>query len=109
MVRYLFLRGTFEDRILLRLIAKYERMRSRLTFVPNTLGLSSSTDAAQERLLKGIMDDDAKLFKEDATLFDFKSEEETPVADEGDEGTAGGDRPQLEGIRAGREDKRLAR
>ena len=82
MVRYLFLRGTFEDRILLRLIAKYERMRSRLTFVPNTLGLSSSTDAAQERLLKGIMDDDAKLFKEDATLFDFKSEEETPVADE---------------------------
>jgi superfamily II DNA/RNA helicase len=29
-VRYLFLRGTFEDRILLRLIAKYERQRARL-------------------------------------------------------------------------------
>ncbi|MGO9465688.1 MAG: helicase-related protein [Isosphaeraceae bacterium] len=80
-VRYLFLRGTFEDRILLRLIAKYERMRSRLTFVPNTLGLSSSTDAGQERLLKGIMDDDTKLFKEDSSLFDFKSEEEPPVTD----------------------------
>ena len=82
MVRYLFLRGTFEDRILLRLIAKYERMRSRLTFVPNTLGISSSTDAAQERLLKGIMDEDAKLFKDGPTLFDFKGEEDPPVTDE---------------------------
>jgi hypothetical protein len=81
-VRYLFLRGTFEDRILLRLIAKYEKMRSRLTFVPNTLGLWSSTDAAQERLLKGIMDEDARLFKEEGTLFDFKSDDEPLVTDE---------------------------
>ena len=44
-VRYLYLRGTFEERILLRLIAKYEKQRARLTFVPNTLGLSTSTDA----------------------------------------------------------------
>ena len=29
-VRYLYLRGTFEERILLRLIAKYERQRQRL-------------------------------------------------------------------------------
>ena len=41
--RYLFLRGTFEDRILLRLIAKYEKQRARLTFVPNTLGLTTSS------------------------------------------------------------------
>ncbi|MDV2992473.1 MAG: RNA polymerase-associated protein RapA [Chroococcidiopsis sp. SAG 2025] len=45
-VHYLFLHDTFEERILLRLIAKYERQRSRLTFVPNTLGLTASTDAA---------------------------------------------------------------
>ncbi|NIN69742.1 MAG: hypothetical protein GTO63_34670, partial [Anaerolineae bacterium] len=33
-VRYLFLRGTFEERILLRLIDKYEKQRAKLTFVP---------------------------------------------------------------------------
>ena len=81
-VRYLYLSGTFEDRILLRLIAKYEKMRSRLTFVPEILGLSSTTDASQERLLKGIMDDDTKLFKDQPTLFDFKSEDDVPANDE---------------------------
>jgi len=39
MVRYLYLAGTFEERVLLRLVAKYERQRALLTFVPNTLGL----------------------------------------------------------------------
>ena len=81
-VRYLYLSGTFEERILLRLIAKYEKMRSRLTFVPEILGLSSSTDASQERLLKGIMDDDTKLFKDQPMLFDFKNEGDAPVNDE---------------------------
>jgi superfamily II DNA/RNA helicase len=38
-VRYLYLRGTFEDRILLRLIAKYEKMRAR---GPSSLILSES-------------------------------------------------------------------
>ena len=80
-VRYLYLRGTFEDRILLRLIAKYERMRARLTFVPNTLGITTATDAAQERLLKGVMDDDAKLFKDEGPQFDLVGEE-VPASDE---------------------------
>ena len=79
-VRYLYLRGTFEDRILLRLIAKYEKMRARLTFVPNTLGITTSTDAAQERLLKGLMDDDAKLFKDEGPQFDLLGEE-APASD----------------------------
>jgi superfamily II DNA/RNA helicase len=70
-VRYLYLQGTFEERILMRLIAKYERQRKRLTFVPNTLGLVSSSDTAQERLLKGIMDDDTKLFREQPTFLEF--------------------------------------
>src|SRR5439155_15540974 len=48
-VRYLFLRGTFEERILLRLIAKYEKQRARLTFVPNTLGITTSGEVAQSR------------------------------------------------------------
>ena len=80
-VRYFFLRGTFEDRILLRLIAKYEKQRARLTFVPNTLGLTTSGDAAQARLLAGIMDEDTKLFREEPTLFDFQEGDEAEGAD----------------------------
>lgn len=80
-VRYLFLRGTFEERILLRLIAKYERQRSRLTFVPNTLGLTTSTDVAAGRLLKGLMDEDQKLLHDDAPLFDFSSADENEGTD----------------------------
>ncbi|NLE36763.1 MAG: DEAD/DEAH box helicase [Pirellulaceae bacterium] len=82
MVRYLFLRGTFEDRILLRLIAKYERQRARLTFVPNTLGVTTASDAAQARLLKGLMEEDTKLFKEEPTLFDFHEGDEAEGSDE---------------------------
>ena len=80
-VRYFFLRGTFEDRILLRLIAKYERQRTRLTFVPNTLGLTTSSDAAQAKLLAGIMDEDTKLFREEPALFDFQEGDEAEGAD----------------------------
>lgn len=39
-IRYLYLCGTFEERILARLLAKYERQRHRLHFVPNTLGVA---------------------------------------------------------------------
>lgn len=81
-VRYLYLRGTFEERILLRLIAKYEKQRARLTFVPNTLGLTVSTDASQERLLKGIMEDDARLFHEEPTLFNLREGDEAEGADD---------------------------
>lgn len=76
-MRYLFLRGTFEERILLRLIAKYERQRALLTFVPNTLGLTTSTDASAARLLQGLMEEDQKLFKNDTPLLvDFYSQED---------------------------------
>jgi superfamily II DNA or RNA helicase len=80
-VRYLYLRGTFEERILLRLIAKYERQRARLTFVPNTLGITS-TDAAQERLLKGLMEEDAQLFQTDEPTFNLIDGKENEGADE---------------------------
>ncbi len=81
LVRYLYLCGTFEERILLRLIAKYEKQRALLTFVPNTLGLTSS-EAGQARLLKGFIDEDAKLFKKEPMLFDFHQEDESSGADE---------------------------
>jgi hypothetical protein len=82
MVRYLYLRGTFEERILLRLIAKYERQRARLTFVPNTLGVTTSSDAASERLLKGLLEEDARLFQVEDTLFDFNQPDEEAGADD---------------------------
>ena len=82
MVRYLYLRGTFEERILLRLIAKYERQRARLTFVPNTLGVTTSSDAASERLLKGLLEEDTRLFQAEETLFDFTQTDEEAGADE---------------------------
>ncbi|WP_045119914.1 helicase-related protein [Haliangium ochraceum] len=58
-VRYLYLAGTFEERLLLRLVAKYERQRARLTFVPNTLGpVSSQQESIAVRLLEGLAADD---------------------------------------------------
>lgn len=80
-IRYLFLKNTFEDRILLRLIAKHEKQRSMLSFVPNTLGITCSTDASCERLLKGIVDDDAKLFKDPEVRFDFNNPEEDALSE----------------------------
>jgi superfamily II DNA or RNA helicase len=81
-VRYLYLHGTFEERILLRLIAKYERQRARLTFVPNTLGIATASDAASERLLQGLLEEDTRLFREEGTLFDFTQANEDEGADE---------------------------
>ncbi len=80
-VRYLYLRDTFEDRILLRLIAKYERQRARLTFVPNTLGAHVTTEAVSERLLKGLLDEDTRLFQSQGKLFDLEKSEPEEGAD----------------------------
>ena len=80
-VSYIYLRGTFEERILLRLIAKYEKQRARLTFVPNTLGITS-TDAAQARLLRGLMEEEGQLFKTQEADFSFTDGNENDGADE---------------------------
>lgn len=80
-VRYFYLRGTFEERILLRLIAKYEKQRARLTFVPNTLGVTS-TEAGQARLLKGMLEEDSRLFHDEPTHFDLQNEDENAGADD---------------------------
>jgi len=80
-VRYLFLCGTFEQRILLRLIAKYERQRKLLTFVPNTLGVTASADATAERLLTGLVEEEASLFQREEPVFDLIAGEENSGAD----------------------------
>jgi hypothetical protein len=65
-VQYLYLAGTFEERLLLRLVAKYERQRARLTFVPDTLGGITTDDAQTVRLLEGLADEEASLFSRPA-------------------------------------------
>ena len=81
-VRYIYLRGTFEERILLRLIVKYERQRERLTFVPNTLGIETSTEIGSSRLLKGLMDEDTRLFQVQEQATDFLASEGPAASDE---------------------------
>jgi ERCC4-related helicase len=65
-VKYLYLAGTFEERLLLRLVAKYERQRRALGFVPNTLGfITTETDELAGRLLAGVADEQGLLFKQE--------------------------------------------
>lgn len=80
-VRYLFLSGSFEERILLRLIAKYERQRKLLTFVPNTLGVTASAEATAERLLAGLVEEEGSLFQREEPAFDLVSGQENLGAD----------------------------
>ena len=56
-IRYLFLAGTFEERLLLRLIAKYEKARECLSFMPNTLGVSADPASLHEPLFAGFAED----------------------------------------------------
>lgn len=62
-IRYLYLAGTFEERLLLKLVAKYEKQRARLTFVPDTLGGITTDDAQTVRLLEGLADEGRTLFQ----------------------------------------------
>lgn len=81
-VRYFFLQGTFEGRILARLIAKYERQRARLTFVPNTLGIASGNEVVAEQLLRGLFEEEERLFKDPAVTYEFGKSDENEGADE---------------------------
>jgi superfamily II DNA or RNA helicase len=56
-IRYLFLGGTFEERLLLRLIAKYEKARACLSFMPNTMGVSADPASLHEPLFAGFAED----------------------------------------------------
>jgi hypothetical protein len=77
-IRYLYLAGTFEERLLIRLISKYERQRKALSFVPNTLGIiSGDTDKTAVRLLEGIADEQAQLFQTAQPLSFGEEQEDT--------------------------------
>jgi len=72
-VRYLYLAGTFEERLLLRLASRYEQQRKRLGFVPNTLGATfpGAESAQGESLVAGIADE--SRLRLDDTLFPMAS------------------------------------
>jgi Helicase conserved C-terminal domain len=61
-IRYFYLAGTFEERLLLRLIAKYEKARACLVFMPNTLGVGADPDGLHEPLFAGFAEDAPTLF-----------------------------------------------
>lgn len=65
-IRYLYLAGTFEERLLLRLIAKYEKARARLAVMPDTLGVTADEAAWSKGLVAGFAEDQAALFEDDA-------------------------------------------
>jgi hypothetical protein len=56
-IRYLYLAGTFEERLLLRLIAKYEKARACLSFMPNTLAVTAEPARLAEPWLAGFAED----------------------------------------------------
>ena len=56
-IRYLFLAGTFEERLLLRLIAKYETARACLSFMPNTIGVTADPASLHAPLFAGFAED----------------------------------------------------
>ena len=64
-IRYLCLTGTFEERLLLRLIAKYEKARAQLTFMPDTLGMTVDEDRLGGGLMAGLAEEQATLFPDD--------------------------------------------
>jgi hypothetical protein len=51
-IRYLYLLGTFEERLLLRLIAKYEKARECLAVMPDTLGVTAPGGGLREGLFR---------------------------------------------------------
>ena len=60
-IRYLFLAGTFEERLLLRLIAKYEAARACLSFMPNTIGVTADSASMHEPLVGDLFGDMPRL------------------------------------------------
>ena len=56
-IRYLYIAGTFEERLLLRLIGKYEKARACLSVMPNTLAVTADPDSLREPLFAGFAED----------------------------------------------------
>ena len=64
-IRYLYIPGTFEESLLLRLIAKYEKARSSLDIMPDTLGATASPDDYLTPLTGNLSENRDDLFRTD--------------------------------------------
>ena len=64
-IRYLYLAGSFEERLLLRLIAKYEKARAHLDVMPETLGVTADRDDYGGDLIAGFAERQAGLFDDE--------------------------------------------
>ncbi len=61
-IRYLYLPGTFEERLLLHLITKYEKARAVLDVMPDTIGLTADQDGSDAPLTGGLSEEPEDLF-----------------------------------------------
>lgn len=61
-IRYLYVPGTFEENLLLHLIAKYEKARAALDVMPDTMGVTAAADDYATPLIGGVSEDPADLF-----------------------------------------------
>lgn len=67
-IRYLYIPGTFEENLLLHLIAKYEKARLSLDVMPETLGVSADPNVYETPLMGGLSEDPGDLFRSDAEV-----------------------------------------
>jgi superfamily II DNA or RNA helicase len=65
-IRYLYIPGTFEESLLLHLIAKYEKARASLDVMPDTLGVTADRD--NHSLTGALSEDPDDLFKPGADV-----------------------------------------
>ncbi|MSP01926.1 MAG: hypothetical protein EXR07_12880 [Acetobacteraceae bacterium] len=64
-IRYLYLPGTFEERLLLHLISKYEKARASLDVMPDTLGVTAHAGDFGGPLIGGLSEDPSDMFNMD--------------------------------------------
>jgi hypothetical protein len=81
-IRYLYLAGTFEERLLLHLIRKFERARSHLTFMPDTLAVTADRPESGLGLIAGFAEQQESLFDDEpVALHTIDREAEATNAD----------------------------
>ncbi len=64
-IRYMYLADTFEERLLLHLIRKFERAQSYLTFMPETLGVTAGGNDVGLGLIAGFAEQQEGLFDDE--------------------------------------------
>jgi superfamily II DNA or RNA helicase len=85
MVRYFYLGESFEEKVLFRLVEKYENQRKLLTYVPNTLGDLSRIPRSEASILRAVVEDKEGLFAVSGTEAGTATDEDAGEPTERDE------------------------